>query len=403
MANVVTEKNKIKEVIFSRYIEETFPSREVVLDFLVSGKKLTFYIGIDPTGPDIHLGHTTNFLVLKRLAGLGHKIILLIGDFTAQTGDPTGKETTRRSLSREEVKENMKSYIKQVQKILPKGSFEIKHNSDWLKKLNLQDFRKIAKEITVQQLLHREMFQKRFKEEKPVTVEEFLYPLMQGYDSVAMKVDGEIGGRDQTFNMLVGRSLAKTFLKKEKIVVTTKLLEDPQTGKKMMSKSEGQYISLNDSPEDLFGKIMAIPDYAILIFFSLLTEAPDLKIEEVKNRIEGGENPKILKEELGSELVKMYFGGKEEIRVREKFKMTFEEGQTPSDIPEIKIGGNKEDIISLLVENKIAGSRSEAKQLIRQRAVKIDGKIIDSWEEKPDFQNDGVLQVGPRRFYRIKK
>lgn len=401
--SIVTEKNKIKELIFSRYIEETFPSREKVLDFLASGKKLTFYIGIDPTGPDIHLGHTTNFIVLKRLIGLGHKVILLIGDFTAQTGDPTGKEATRRSLGEKEVKENMKSYIRQVQKILPKGSFEVKYNSNWLKKLNLQDFRKIIREVTVQQLLHREMFQRRFKEEKPISVEEFLYPVMQGYDSVAMEVDGEVGGRDQTFNMLIGRSLAKIFLQKEKIVITTKLLEDPQTGKKMMSKSEGQYISLNDQSEDLFGKVMAIPDNSILTFFSLLTEVPDSKIEEVKKRMESGENPKFLKEELGSELVKMYFGYQEAANVKNKFKMIFEKGQIPSDIPEVKINNEDKSIVNLLVENKIVNSRSEAKQLIQQKAIKINGETIGSWEENLDIENEATLQVGPRRFFKIKK
>ena len=402
MAKVITDENKIKELVFSRYIEETYPSREKAEELLKSGKKLTFYLGIDPTGPDIHLGHTTNLLVLKKIIQLGHKVILLIGDFTAQTGDPTDKEATRRSLTENEVKKNMESYILQVTKILNKKSFDVKYNSAWLKKMTLGDFGKLARQVTVQQMSAREMFRKRIEKESPITVEEFLYPLMQGYDSVAMEVDGEIGGRDQTFNMLVGRDLVGAMLGKEKIVITTKLLEDTETGKKLMNKSEGSYVSLNDSSGDMFGKIMAMPDSAILPLLSLTTEVPDLKIEETKVVLEKGDNPKMVKINLASELVRMYFGEKEAVKAKNNFESIFQKHEMPADIPEIMVSEGRTEIVDLLVKNNIVSSNAEAKRIIQQGGVTLDGNVIAEWGRDLEIKDGAILRVGPRRFYRIK-
>lgn len=397
MAKIVTNKNKITE-LFGRQVAAVFPSRERAEEILGAGKQLTFYLGIDPTGPDIHLGHTTNLLVLKKLAGLGHKIILLIGDFTAQTGDPTDKDATRRTLTAEEVKTNSKTYLKQVTKILPKGLFTVRYNSQWLGKLTFDEVRKLTRQITVQQTITRDMFQKRLADNKPITVEEFLYPLMQGYDSVAMAVDGEIGGTDQTFNMLMGRDLVKNILGKEKIVITTKLLEDPQTKKKLMNKSEGRYISLNDSPPEMFGKTMALPDNAILPVFSYVTELPDQKIAEIERRLNGGENPKTLKEELAYELVKIYHGEKAAGQAQAEFKKVFSEGQLPSALAEFKISNGSMSIVTLL-EKWLKISASAAKRLIDQNGVKVNDQVVSGWDR--EIKPGDVVKAGPRRFVRV--
>ena len=335
---------------------------------------------------------------MKKLAGLGHKIILLIGDFTAQTGDPTDKDATRRTLTAEEVKTNTKTYLKQVTKILPKGSFTVRYNSQWLGKLTFDEVRKLTRRITVQQTITRDMFQKRLADNKPITVEEFLYPLMQGYDSVAMAVDGEIGGTDQTFNMLMGRDLVKNILGKEKIVIATKLLEDPQTKKKLMNKSEGRYISLNDSPPEMFGKTMALPDNAILPVFSYVTELPDPRIAEIERRLNDGENPKTLKEELAYELVKIYHGEKAAGQAQAEFKKVFSEGQLPSALAEFKISNGSMSIVTLL-EKWLKISASEAKRLIDQNGVKVNDQVVSGWDR--EIKPGDVVKAGPRRFVRV--
>lgn len=392
---IITDENKINEV-FGRYVEAVFPSKEKAMEMFKSGKRLSFYLGIDPTGPDIHLGHATNLLLLKKISSLGHKIIILIGSFTAMTGDPTGKESMRRVLTKEEVKKNTKTYLSQVYKILPKGSFEVKDNSKWLAKMNLEDILKLARQFTVQQMIVRDMFQKRLQEQKPISVEEFFYPLMQGYDSVVMEVDGEVGGNDQTFNMLAGRDLVKSILGKEKLVLTTRLLEDPITGKKLMNKSEGRYISLNDLPAELFGKVMSLPDHTIVPLFSFATEVSDDRLEEVETRLKNGENPKQLKGELAFELVSILYGEKEAVKAREEFNRVFSENQLPEDIKEYTIQGESVDIINFLSESGLFVSKSEIKRLIDQRAVNINDQAISEWDHR--VKKGDIIKVGPRKF-----
>lgn len=400
MSKLISDKQKVFEFLNSRYIDTVFPSKEKAAELLSGGERLSFYLGIDPTGSELHLGHTTNFFVLKKLFELGHKIILLIGDFTAQTGDPTGKDTARKVLSEAEVKENMKTYIKQAQKILPKGSFEVRHNSRWLSKLNFADIRKLARLVTVQQMFARDMFQKRIKEDKSISLEEFLYPLMQGYDSVAMEVDGEIGGTDQTFNMMVGRDLSRSLLNKEKIVITTKLLEDKETGKKLMSKSEGRYVSLEDDSQSMFGKVMALPDSAILTLFNYTTQVPDEKVTEIKDRLASGENPKNVKEELAFELTRMYYREKEALKAKEEFERVFSQHQLPENIQEILWKG---DLASTSIAAGIVSSKGEIKRLVEQKAVKVRDEVVESWDQKIEIPDEGVLlKIGPRRFFRIK-
>lgn len=393
---VITNENEIDD-LFSRYLDSVLPSKEKAVEMLKSGRKLSFYLGIDPTGPDIHLGHTTNLLFLKKLKHLGHRIILLIGDFTAKVGDPTGKESARKKLSEKEVEENMKTYLEQVYKILPEGSFDVDYNSRWWKKMSWDDGMELASNFTVQQMLVRDMFQKRVQEQKPIYLQEFMYPLMQGYDSVAMKVDGEVGGTDQTFNMLVGRDLERIILSKEKLVFTTKLLEDPKTCKKMMNKSEGQYISLNYSSKDMFGKIMAMSDSTILPLFENTTEVPETRIREIKSKIDEGENPKKFKEELALELVRMYHGDKEAQKALDEWEKVFSNKERPSEIEEAPGDGMK--LVDFITEHALATSSSEAKRLLDQGSVSINEEVVKEWGHT--LKKGDVIRVGPRKFLKV--
>src|SRR3989344_2724874 len=318
-----TSKQKLvtDESLISRALERrletvgVFPSKEEAIRLLKS-KPLRVYLGIYPTGTDIHLGHTIPLLFLKQLWLLGHTPVIVIGDFTARIGDPTGKDSARRPLSPEQINENSKDYLEQIYTILPKGSFDVCHNADWLDKLSFKDVVILASHVTVQQMIQRDMFQVRLNNRQPIGLHEFLYPLMQGYDSVAMKIDGEVGGNDQTFNMLVGRDLEKKMLNKDKLVFATQLLVDATTGKKM-SKSEGGLISLSDASGDMFGKIMSVPDGFIRGMFKLCTEKDmdwiDKHDEDIKNK------PYEFKKELAFELVKMYHGGKEAQKAKDEW------------------------------------------------------------------------------------
>lgn len=395
---VVTDQKRI-EGLLTRYVQNIFPSKEKAMELFKSGQQLTFYFGVDPTGPDIHLGNATNLLWIKKLISLGHKAILLIGDFTARVGDPTGEESVRRALSEKEIKNNMKSYIKQAEKILSKGSFEVKYNSAWFKKMSLEYFIKLIGRFSVQQMIIRDMFQERIKENKPIYTHEFVYPIMQGYDSVAMGVDGEVGGNDQTFNMLIGRDLVKEVLKKDKIVVTTKLLVNPATNKKIMNKSEGGYISLNDLPQDVFGKVMAMPDTAILPLFENATELPEDKLYEIKARMERGENPKILKEKLGYEIVKLYHGEKDAKKAKEEFERVFSERQIPQEIPKWRLREGHNSVLDAVTQSELASSRTEVKRLLQQRAITVNGEVITDWSYR--LKKGDTIKVGSRKFLKI--
>ncbi len=391
---VVSDKNKINE-LFGRYVQAVFPSEERAKEILASGKKLKFYLGIDPTGPDIHLGHSTNFFVLKKLIELGHEVILLIGDFTASIGDPTGKDTARKALSSEEIEKNMESYLKQALHILPKGKFEVKYNSDWLGKLTFKDVIKLSSHFTHQQMVIRDMFQERIKADKPIYLNEFLYPLAQGYDSVAMEVDGEIGGNDQTFNMLVGRTLSKQLLDKDKIVMTTWLLEDPITKKKIMNKSEGSYISLNDEAKDMYGKVMAVNDSAVMPLFEFTTEVP---LELIKGEISElyQTQPMEAKKRLAFELVKLHHGEKEADQAKVEWEKVFSKGELPEDIKEASGDGMK--LVDFITEHA-ASSSSESKRLLDQGAVSINEEVTKEWTRV--LKKGDIIRVGPRKFLKV--
>lgn len=384
-----------------RWVVDVYPSREEFAKALKE-KKLAIYLGIDPTAPDLHLGHSTNLIVLKKLQEMGQKVILLIGDFTAKIGDPTGKSETRKALTDREVKSNYKTYKRQASKILRFFGFnsvKVEFNSRWLSKMSMSDVARLFSSFTHSRVIKRDMFQERIKNGQEIYLHEFLYPILQGYDSVAMNVDAEVGGTDQMFNMMVGRDLVKKYKNKEKFVITTPLLENPKTGKKLMSKSEGGYISLNDSANEMFGKTMALPDEAVIPIFKYCTEISSAEIGNMEDSLKT--DPKGLKVRLAKELVKMYHSQKEAENAAREFEKVFKENQIPDEIEEFEISG-KVDILDLLVKTKIASSKSEARRLIEQKGVKIDNEVQADWQKEVEARKGMVLQAGKRRFARIR-
>lgn len=395
-------KDEVLDEIVNRGVENIYPSKEFLKESLISGKKLKIYLGIDPTGPTLHLGHAIILQKLGEFQKLGHKAILLIGDFTAMIGDPTGKSDTRNKLTYSEVMKNAKLYKKQASVFLKFDGInpaEIQYNSKWLKKMNLYDVLEIGSRMTVEQMIKRDMFDRRIKEGKPIFIHEFFYPLLQGYDSVAMDVDGEIGGNDQTFNMLVGRNLMKQISNKEKIVIALKLLEDP-TGKKM-GKTEGNMITFGDSSKDMFGKIMSWPDGMIASGFELCTQVSlgDLKkiSEDLKNRV----NLKDFKMKLAEEITRIYYGKEVAKKAREDFDRVFSKKEIPDDIEKV-IVSKGELLKNVLVQKQIIKSNSEFVRLIRGGGIKnIENKekILDIFYK---LEKEIIIKIGARKFIRIE-
>lgn len=394
-------ENKQEELL-KRGILAIYPSIEFLESKLKSGKKLTLYLGIDPTGPTLHLGH---FIPIKKMAEFqkaGHQIIILIGDFTAMIGDPTDKKSTRQPLSRKQILNNLKDYKKQISTTLSfkgKNKAKIKFNSKWLGKMKFEDILSLASKMTVQQMLERDMFKKRMEEGKPVSIHEFLYPLMQAYDSVVMDVDGEIGGNDQTFNMLCGRDLMKTLKNKEKFVITTKLLEDNQGQK--MGKTEGNMVALSDSPDDMFGKIMSWSDSLIISSFELCTNVPMSEIDQFAKLLEQGEiNPRDLKMRLAKEIISIIHNKNKATIAEQNFIKTFQKKEVPDQIKKVKAGVN-DLLIDVLLSNKVVQSKTEFRRLINEGAI----STIDK-EEKitqiDELARPAVYRVGKKRFIQIE-
>jgi len=389
---IKTETKKIEEVL-NRGVENIYPSRQALETILRSGKKLRIYCGIDPTGK-LHLGHGAILGKLRQFQDLGHEIIVLIGDFTATIGDPTGKHTARKMLTRGQVLSYAKNYKKQIRKILDfsKSNVRFLHNEEWTNKLKPIDMLAIASKFTVARLLERDMFQRRIKTGRDIHVHEFLYPIFQAYDAVTMNVDMQIGGNDQTFNMLAGRTLMKKMRDKETFVLTIKLLIDP-AGKKM-GKTEGNMIRLDESPKEMYGRIMSWPDTLISLGFELCTRIP---MDEVKKIT----NPRDAKVKLAKEIVGFYHGRKVALRAEKEFEKVFKKKKLPTKIPTIKIKTKKFAILDLLVKTKLASSKSEAKRLILQKGVKIDGKIQKDWQKVIKIKKGMIIQVGKRKFIKL--
>jgi len=400
---VNTNSEKIEEIL-SRSVQNILPSKDSFKKELLSGKKLRIYVGADATGTKLHIGHATNFMILERLRQLGHEVIILFGDFTAMIGDPSGKDTARKPLTKSDVKKNLETWKKQVSKIVKIGGFDngakIVTNSTWLSKMNFADVVKLASNFTVQQMIERDMFQKRLAEKKPIFLHEFFYPLMQGQDSVVLDVDAEVGGNDQTFNMLAGRTLQKIARNKEKFVVATTLLINPKTGKKLMNKSEGNVIGLDDEYHDMFGKCMALPDEAIVSVFTDCTYVSMNEIEEIKKQLAGGMNPRDVKLRLGKEIVKIYYDQEKADKAEKDFIETFKKGGLPENLEEIKTENGK-SLAEFLVENKIVASKSDFRRLITENAVSnaVSGEKITDVNFK--IHSNITLKVGKKRFIKI--
>lgn len=393
--------DKENNELLTRGISAIFPSKEFVLSKMNRGEKLSIYLGIDPTGPTLHLGHA---IILKKLGELqkaGHKVILLMGDFTAMIGDPTDKKATRKQLTHKEVMLNLKKYKKQASTFLSftgKNAAQFKFNSKWLSKMNFEEVLALAAQMTVQQMLGRDMFDKRIKEGKPISINEFMYPLMQAYDSVAMNVDGEIGGNDQTFNMLCGRDLIKTMKNKEKFVITMKLLED-NTGIKM-GKTEGNMVSVSDNHEEMYGKIMSWTDGLISSGFELCTNTDMSEITKINQDILSNKvNPRDLKMRLAREIISIYHGEKKAKLAQENWEKTFSKKEIPDNV-EIFSAKKDDLLIDLFLQNKIVSSKTDFRRLIDSGAItNLDSnEKVSSHTEKV---KQGVYRIGKKRFCKI--
>ncbi len=396
---VKTDPQKIEEIL-SRGVEKII-EKESLLKKLKSGQRLKIKLGIDPTAPDLHLGNAVVLWKLKEFQDLGHKIILIIGDFTARIGDPSGRLSLRKALSEKEIRENLKAYRFQIGKILDLKKTKIVFNSRHLSRLDLSKLYRIFYFFTVNQLLEREMFQQRMKSGKPIFLHEFFYPILQAYDSVVVKADVEVGGSDQLFNMLMGRELQVFFHQPPQEIITMKILVGTD-GKQKMSKSFNNYIGINDPPGEQFGKLMSIKDEAIPQYLELCTRLPIEEIKKDTQLLESRQiNPRDLKKKLAREVVSLYYGKKIALNAEKEFERVFREKKPPLKMPEIKLKEKYLNILELLVKTKMVNSKSEAKRLISQKAVEIDGQTKENWAEVIEIKKKMVVKVGKRKFAKI--
>lgn len=391
--------------LLTRGVDTVYPTREVFKKFLSTGKKLTLYQGFDPSGTQLHIGHAVGLRKLSQFQRLGHKVIFLIGDFTGMIGDPSGKDTTRKPLTHGQVLINAASYKEQAAKILDftgANPVEIKFNSDWNKKLTFEDILRLASHFTAQQMIERDMFQERLKKGREISLVEFLYPVMVAYDAVFMNVDLEIGGTDQTFNMLVGRKLHQSLLKKEKFVITVPLLTDSKGTK--IGKTEGNMIGLTDPPNDFYSKIMNLGDDAIVNCFTLLTDKPMNEIGEIKKEIKNGVNPMKFKKQLAFELTGQFNSEDAALHAQEYFEKTFQQ-KDYSQVTEFPLT-NLTSIVSLpavdlLIQTKTATSRGDARRLLEQGAVEIDQTVVDIINTNVTLKPGMTLRVGKKKFLKF--
>jgi len=396
----VKTDQKIINRILNKAVEQILPNKKTLEQKLLSGKKLNIYQGFDPTAPTLHIGHTVGMRKLEDFRKLGHNVIFLIGDFTARIGDPSDKEEARASarkvLTKKEISENLKLYVEQASHIIDienkKNPVKILYNSTWLEPLDFGDIIKLASEFTVQQMVKRKMFQKRLEDDKPIYLNEFMYPLMQGYDSVMMDIDVEVGGNDQLFNMLAGRDMVKNHLNKEKIVIAGKLLTT--AGGDKMGKSEGNMIKLSDDPKDMYGKVMAFTDEQIVDGFELLTSADLEEVEQIRKRFESDENPMKLKKKLAFR-VTSELKSKENAKIaQEYFEKVFQKGSADTDLEEVEVKKEKYNILDLITDVDLAPSKSQARRLVEQGAVQIDEEKIKDWQKTVTLTQPIILKVG---------
>ena len=370
---------------------------------LESGKQLIIKAGFDPTAPDLHLGHTVLLNKLRHFQDLGHKVIFLIGDFTGQIGDPSGKNKTRPTLDKKELIKNAKTYEKQVFKILKKDLTEVRFNSEWCNELGAAGLISLASKYNVARMLERDDFNKRYNANQSIAVHEFLYPLVQGYDSVALKADIECGGTDQKFNLLVGRELQRSYDQEPQVVLTVPILEGLD-GTNKMSKSLNNFIAIDEQPDEMFGKIMSISDELMWRWFELLSFIPENEISILKKEVDNGANPRDIKFILAEELVDRFHEKGEGSNCKQKFLERFQKGAMPSDIKEVDIDIENETILltNLLKTVEMTSSTSEAMRLIKQGGVKIDSEKVSDTKLEIKKGSEAVYQVGKRKFLHIK-
>jgi len=371
-------------------------------------KPLIIKLGLDPTAPDIHLGHTVVLRKLKAFQDLGHQVVIIIGDYTGMIGDPTGKSETRKQLTREEVLRNAETYKSQIFKILDREKTIVRFNSEWLAPLNFADVLKLSAKYTVARMLEREDFKKRFTTNLPISIHEFFYPLMQGYDSVELGADVELGGTDQKFNILMGRTLQKEYGKSDvQIGIFMPILEGTD-GVKKMSKSLGNYIGINEEPNDIYGKTMSIPDELIIRYYELVTDVHPDEIEAMRQQLNDNTvNPRDLKMKLAREIVALYHGNEASLKAEEHFKSVFQKGAIPEDIEEVIVKASdltdgKIWAPKLLTITGLAPSNSEARRLISQGSLKVNEAKYDQGNGDIEIKDGDVIQVGKRKFAKIK-
>ena len=366
------------------------------------GRPLRIKAGFDPTAPDLHLGHTVLLNKMRQFQQLGHQVIFLIGDFTGRIGDPSGKSVTRPALDDAAVMANAQTYKEQVFKILDPEKTEVRFNAEWFEPMSASDLIRLASRQTLARMLERDDFSKRYREQQPIALHEFLYPMVQGYDSVALKCDVELGGTDQKFNLLMGRELQKGNGQPPQIVITMPLLEGLD-GVQKMSKSLNNYVGVDDAPDDMFGKLMSIPDSIMWRYFELLSAKSNIDIEKLKQTVDDGLNPRDVKFELAMEIVDTYHGAGAGLAAKDAFIKRFQQGQLPEDIQtvDIAVGSEGRALANLMVDAGLTGSTSESYRMIKQGAVKIDGERVDDGRQAISAGGDFVLQVGKRRVARI--
>lgn len=395
------------EKFFDHKIDQIYPSVEKYKELLLSGRRLKFYIGADATGPKLHLGHLVPILKMKYLQELGHEIIFLVGDFTARLGDPTDKSETRKLLSEEEVKDNAAEFRSQIAQYIDfeggENPANIVFNSQWNNALKLSDVIRLASNTTVQQMLERDMFAERVKANKPIYLHEFLYPLIQGYDSVYMEVDGEFGGRDQTFNMLMGRNLLKSYKNIDKVVITTHFLLSAD-GENKMSKSIGNCIFIDDPAQEKFVKIMSIPDKLIGHYYRLATDRPLSEIEVIEEKVARGENPMQIKKELALEIVTFHDGEEQAKQAQFYFENTVQNNEIPESANTLSrnsLSAEKINLKDLIAKTNLVESNAEAKRLIRAGAVEVNGIVESDLMKEFDVKTLESIRLGKRQWLKF--
>ena len=396
--------------VIRRGVMEIIPEEDLrrkLERYVVTGQPLKIKLGLDPSAPDIHVGHTVVLQKMRQFQELGHTIQLLIGDFTGRIGDPTGKSETRKPLTEEQVKENAKSYVEQFGKVLDASRIEIFYNSTWLAPLTFADVVELAAKTTVARMLERDDFEKRYNNEQPISLHEFFYPLMQGYDSVALQCDVELGGTDQKFNLLMGRNLQKEYGQEQQVIITMPLLEGLD-GVQKMSKSLGNYIGVNEPANEIYGKAMSVPDELMVRYYELATDLSNAELEALRAGLaDGSIHPRDAKMRLAKTFVRMYHGEEEAEAAENYFKTVFQQRALPTDIPEVTVDksayeSGEVNIVNLVFDLKLADSKGEARRMVQQGAVKVNEEKVSDINQNVALADDLVVQVGKRKFAKLK-